>query len=207
LRIARDTGFELDCADVPKTKKNWARLAMTLGVMGIHIAECDTQISSIPKPPGVFVNTWSVDGFLSGGYQPSELGWGTHEKKLPRGGQRHDHGPGHGIWIDRPGGDTRVRSWCPGPGPQMGQLVTHNESLSIADYYTLQGETTGHVVYRPTCHYAYHPCNDAILSLYETNGAGILPNEKHILTAEEITSGNDDLGRQGCDVVRIATVD
>jgi homospermidine synthase len=30
--------------------------------------------------------------------------------------------------------------------------------------------------------------------MYETNGAGILPEKKHILTAEEITSGNDDLG-------------
>ena len=203
LRIARDTGVEFlqdgngtkeGEYSVPKTREEWAKLAMALGVKGVHIAERDTQVSSRPKPTGVFVNTWSVDGFLCEGFQPSELGWGTHEKKLPRGGHRHKHGPGHGIWIDRPGGDTRVRSWCPGPGPQMGLLVTHNESLSIADYYTLRDETTGEVVYRPTCHYAYHPCNDAILSMYETNGAGILPEKKHILTAEEITSGNDDLG-------------
>ncbi|MBH1974674.1 MAG: homospermidine synthase, partial [Rhodobacteraceae bacterium] len=49
-------------------------------------------------------------------------------------------------------------------------------------------------VYRPTCHYAYHPCNDAILSLHETNGSGQLPQAKHILTADEIVSGGDDLG-------------
>ena len=55
----------------------------------------------------------------------------------------------------------------------------------------------GRVVYRPTCHYAYHPCNDCILSLYETNGSGVLPARKHILMAEEIVSGNDDGGRCG----------
>jgi homospermidine synthase len=31
----------------------------------------------------VFVNTWSVEGFVSEGLQPAELGWGTHEKWMP----------------------------------------------------------------------------------------------------------------------------
>ena len=53
------------------------------GVKGIHIAERDTQRSKKPKPPEVFVNTWSVEGFLSEGMQPAELGWGTHEKWMP----------------------------------------------------------------------------------------------------------------------------
>ena len=133
-----------------------------LGVKGIHVAERDTQVSARPKPVGVFVNTWSVDGLLSEGYQPAELGWGTHEKKLPPNGHAFDHGPGYAIWIDRPGADTRVRSWCPDVGPQFGYVVTHNESLSVPDYYTVWKD--GKAVYRPTCHYAYHPCNDAILS-------------------------------------------
>ena len=143
-------------------------------------------------PVGVFVNTWSVDGLLSEGYQPAELGWGTHEKKLPPEGHAFDFGPGYAIWIDRPGADTRVRSWCPSAGAQFGLVVTHNEALSIPDYYTVwQGDQA---VYRPTCHYAYHPCNDAVLSLHETNGSGQLPQAKHILTADEIVSGGDDLG-------------
>ncbi|MBK8439512.1 MAG: homospermidine synthase [Rhodobacter sp.] len=188
LRLATDTGLATD----PTTREDWARLAMTLGVKGVHIAERDTQVSANPKPQGVFVNTWSVDGLLSEGYQPAELGWGTHEKALPPNGHAFDHGPGHAIWIDRPGADTRVRSWCPGVGPQFGYLITHNESLSIPDYMTVWQD--GKAVYRPTCHYAYHPCNDAILSLHETNGAGMLPQSQHILTADEITGGGDDLG-------------
>lgn len=188
LRLAADTGVAAD----PVTQADWAALMQTLGVKGVHIAERDTQISGNPKPVGVFVNTWSVDGLLSEGYQPAELGWGTHEKKLPPNGHAFDHGPGYAIWIDRPGADTRVRSWCPSAGPQFGYVVTHNESLSIPDYYTVwKGDKP---VFRPTCHYAYHPCNDAILSLHEINGSGTLPEKKHILTADEIISGGDDLG-------------
>ena len=36
-----------------------------------------------PKPIDVFWNTWSVDGFISEGLQPAELGWGTHERWMP----------------------------------------------------------------------------------------------------------------------------
>ena len=56
----------------------------SLGVRGIHIAERDTQRSRRPKPLDVFWNTWSVEGFISEGLQPAELGWGTHEKKAAR---------------------------------------------------------------------------------------------------------------------------
>ncbi len=189
LRLAADMGQP---AAVPETQVGWATLMQSLGIKGVHVAERDTQISARPRPQGVFVNTWSVDGLLSEGYQPAELGWGTHEAHLPKNGHRFDHGAGYAIWIDRPGADTRVRSWCPNGGPQFGFLVTHNEALSISDYYTVwQGDTAA---FRPTCHYAYHPCPDAILSLHEINGAGQLPREKHILTAEEITQGGDDLG-------------
>ena len=91
-----------------------------------------------PKPLNVFVNTWSVEGFLSEGMQPAELGWGTHEKWMPRNGHKHKAGSQAAIWLDQPGANTRVRSWTPTPHAQYGFLVTHNESISIADYFTLR---------------------------------------------------------------------
>lgn len=33
--------------------------------------------------------------------------------------------------------NTMVKSWCPTPGPQMGYMISHDESISIADYYTV----------------------------------------------------------------------
>ena len=101
--------------------------------------------------------------------QPAELGWGTHEKWTPPNAGFHETGCGAAIYINQPGANTRVRSWTPTARGQFGFLVTHNESISIADYYTVRDEK-GEAVYRPTCHYAYHPCDDAVLSLHELFG-------------------------------------
>ncbi|MCC0003048.1 MAG: homospermidine synthase [Methylobacteriaceae bacterium] len=178
----------------PKSREEWAALAMRLGVKGIHIAERDTQRAIHPKPRDVFVNTWSVEGFLSEGMQPAELGWGTHEKWRPDNAGDHPEGCGAAIYLNQPGANTRVRSWCPTPGAQYGFLVTHNESISIADYFTAR-DASGKVLYRPTCHYAYHPADDAVLSLHELFGrAGRIQPAHHILTEHEIEDGVDELG-------------
>lgn len=190
--LAADTGRTVAtpaAADQP----GWARLMRDLGVKGIHIAERDTQRSRQPKPPNVFVNTWSVEGFLSEGMQPAEMGWGTHEKWLPENGRLQTIGSRAGAYLLQPGANTRVRTWCPTPGPQYGFLVTHNESISIADSFTLR--EGGDVVYRPTCHYAYHPADDAVLSLHELFGrAGVRQEKIHILDETEIVDGIDELG-------------
>ena len=190
LNVAADCGIR---AGDPQTREDWADLAHKVGVKGIHIAERDTQRAASPKPMGTFVNTWSVEGFVSEGLQPAELGWGTHEKALPPDGRRHDFGPDCAIYLMRPGAGTRIRSWCPTPGPQHGFLVTHNEAISIADYLTVRdGET---VVYRPTCHYAYRPADDAVLSLEEMAGCQWRQQKtSHILDETEIVDGIDELG-------------
>ena len=64
LNMARDTGHD---AAIPASRADWGALARGLGIKAIHIAERDTQVSSIPKRPGEFVNTWSIDGFFSEG--------------------------------------------------------------------------------------------------------------------------------------------
>ncbi len=191
VNLARDTGVS---GSEPKTKAEWGALAQKLGVKGIHIAERDTQRARTPKARGVFVNTWSVEGFVSEGLQPAELGWGAHEKSLPAIAGTHETGCGAAIYLNSPGANTRVRSWTPTPGPQYGFLVTHNESISIADYLTVRG-ADGKAVYRPTCNYAYHPADDAVLSLHEMFGAaGQRQPREHILDEHEIVDGIDELG-------------
>ena len=190
LNVAADCGVD---AGSPSSREQWAELARKTGVEGIHIAERDTQRASSPKPMDVFVNTWSVEGFISEGLQPAELGWGTHEKHLPPEGKRHVFGPDCAIYLMRPGAGTRVRSWTPTAKAQHGWLITHNEAISIADYFTVR--EFGEVVYRPTCHYAYRPADDAVLSLDEMAGAQWKPQEdSHILEEDEIVDGFDELG-------------
>jgi homospermidine synthase len=191
LNVAADLGV---LAGEPASREEWAQLMRRAGVKGIHVAERDTQRAKHPKPMGVFVNTWSVEGFLSEGVQPAELGWGTHERWTPANAGGHKEGCGAAIYLLQPGANTRVRSWTPTPGAQYGFLVTHNEAISVADYFTVR-DASGAAVYRPTCHYAYHPADDAVLSLDELFGrAGRMPERHHILTENEIEDGIDELG-------------
>ncbi|HEV7416180.1 MAG TPA: homospermidine synthase [Tianweitania sediminis] len=193
VNLATDLGMDFA---VPSTsdRTGWAKLMKKSGVKGIHIAERDTQRSKQPKPRDVFWNTWSVEGFVSEGLQPAELGWGTHEKWMPKNAREHEHGSQAAIFLEQPGANTRVRTWCPTPGPQFGFLVTHNEAISIADYFTASNKKN-EVTYRPTCHYAYHPSNDAVLSLHEMFGAAGKPQaEFHVLSENELVDGADELG-------------
>jgi homospermidine synthase len=176
----------------PLDRTGWAQLTERLGIKAIHIAERDTQVAAIPKSPDEFVNTWSIDGFFSEGSQPAELGWGTHEQHFPQDARRHDFGSGAAIYLLRPGAATRVRSWTPLEGPYIGFLITHNESISIADYLTLRDGDQ--VDYRPTCHYAYHPCDDAVLSLHELAGKNWQLQSDKRLMMDEIIDGIDELG-------------
>jgi homospermidine synthase len=189
LAIARDTGV---AAEPRGSRAAWGALAERLGVKVIHIAERDTQVSPIPKRPGEFVNTWSIDGFVGEGSQPAELGWGSHERHFPEDGRRHEFGGGSAIYLLRPGASTRVRSWTPLEGPFHGFLITHSEAISIADYFTLRdGEA---VRYRPTVHYAYHPCDGAVLSLHELAGKNWHIQQRKRLIVDEIRDGIDELG-------------
>ena len=189
LIVARDAG--LDAAQ-PATREEWALLAERVGVKAVHIAERDTQTANRAKEQGEFVNTWSIDGFVGEGCQPAELGWGTHERALPPEGRQHEFGCGAAIYLLRPGASTRVRTWTPLEGPFHGFLITHNESISIADYYTVSRD--GAPRYRPTVHYAYHPCDDAVLSVHELAGKNWHMQSRQRLMMDEITHGIDELG-------------
>lgn len=191
LNIARDLGQPAN--PEPASRAEWAALAERLSIKTIHIAERDTQVTQHrPKAVGEFVNTWSIDGFVGEGCQPCELGWGSHEKHFPPDGVRHDFGPGCAIYLNRPGASVRVRTWSPMEGSFHGFLITHGEAVSLADYFTVRDG--GRVRYRPTAHYAYHPCDDAVLSVHELAGKAWNQQDRKRLMMDEITSGADELG-------------
>jgi homospermidine synthase len=189
LNMAADTKLE---AERPTCYEEWAQLAQRLGIKVIHIAERDTQISKQRKERDEFVNTWSVEGFVDEGLQPAELGWGSHERHWPADARRHGFGSDAAIFLERPGIATRVRSWTPLEGPYHGFLVTHAEAISIADHLTLR--ENGQITYRPTVHYAYHPCDDAVLSLHEVAGKNWKLQHRHRIMRDEIEAGMDELG-------------
>ncbi len=185
LNIAKDNGLKLT---IPTSKNEWAELANKLSIKVIHIAEFDSQISNYNKKHSEFVNTWSVDGFVAEGLQPAELGWGTHEKKMPVDGLKHEFGCGAAIYLNRPGMTTKVKTWTPTGGSIHGFLITHNEAISIADYFSIKNK------YRPTVHYSYRPCSDAIVSIHDFNSSSQLEPENKLVLNEEIVGGMDELG-------------
>jgi homospermidine synthase len=177
-------------ADLIGTRQ-FNQLARSLGVKVIHCSERDTQITNQPKQVDEFVNTWSIEGFREEGTTTAEMGWGTHEKKLPKHAFRHTAGPKNQICLARMGINTWVRSWVPDYNI-VGMVVRHGEAFTISDQLTVwEGKQAA---YRPTIHYAYCPCNEAIASLNELRGNNYRLTANHRIMRDEIVSGADILG-------------
>ena len=164
LNLASDTGVS---AGNPSTREQWAALAHKLQVKVIHIAERDTQ------------------GFERAAEAPRRVRQYLVGRRLRQ--RRHGRPSSAGVRMKRSCccaagatislkrdlhaaacASTRVRTWTPKAGPFHGFLITHGESISIPAY--LSHREGDKVVYRPTVHYAYHPCNDAVLSVHEFAG-------------------------------------
>ena len=172
-------------------ERRWALLAMLLNVQVIHISERDTLISKRPRVRNEFICTWSPQGFIEEGMAPAELGWGTHET-LKKNVYEYNEGPKHQICLATRGMNTLVQTFVPS-GSYLGMVVRHEEAYSIPEYLTVFDER-GKAVYRPTVHYAYYPCSDAIASVYElqSNGYAAPPAER--IPKRELIEGEDELG-------------
>ena len=191
LEDRKVTGQEAEEIKDYADQRVFNQLARKLGVKVIHCSERDTQISNKPKQVDEFVNTWSIEGFREEGTTTAEMGWGTHEKTLPLHAHTHDEGPQNQICLARMGMNTWVRSWVPNYNTH-GMVVRHGEAFTISDSLTVW--ENGKAVYRPTMHYAYCPCDNAIISLNELRGYDYQLQPNLRIMNDEITSGSDILG-------------
>jgi homospermidine synthase len=172
----------------PESQLEWAELAKKLGIRIVQISERDTQITLKQHDANSFVSTWSVEGLITECLQPAEVGWGSHEKEIPFGAKHN----GYMIEMAEQGCRVRVKSWSPNYLEFSAYLLTHNESLSIAEYLTLGAPSKP--TYRPTVYYAYEPCNQTLESMHlliSGNKKGITYKE---ILKEDIVSGIDELG-------------
>lgn len=170
---------------------NFPQLAKKLGVKTIHCSERDTQITNRPKEVDEFVGTWSIEGLREEGTAPAEMGWGTHEQKLPALAHVPPYGPKNQIFLAQMGINTWVRSWVPDE-EIVGMVIRHGEAFGLSDRLTVwEGDKA---VYRPTVHYAYMPCHETLSSLYELRGRNYVLPPKLRIMQDEVTSGADKLG-------------
>jgi homospermidine synthase len=105
----------------------------------------------------------------------------------------YDYGCKAAIYLEQPSVKTTIKSWTPLAGQYKAFLITHNESISIADFLTLSDQEQN-VIYRPTVHYSYRPCDDAILSLHELNGRDLVLQDTKRILGDDIIDGVDELG-------------
>ena len=172
-------------------EESFPELARELGVKVIHCSEWDTQRGGRPKRPDEFVGTWSIEGMWEESISPSELGWGTHEKHLPPFCTVPKTGPANQIVLAQMGLNTWVRSWVPNQ-EIVGMVVTHGESFGLSHALTVRQD--GRVLYRPTVHYAYMPCNDGIVSLHELRCRNYELHPRQRILTDEIAEGMDLVG-------------
>lgn len=172
--------------------QSFNRLSQLVGVKVIHISERDTQVTSLPKKPNEFVNTWSVEGFYEEAIAPTEIGWGTHEQELPPDARLHHNGPRNQICLARFGMNTYVRSRVPS-SEIVGMVIRHGEAFSISEALTVHGED-GTPLYRPTVHYAYLPCDAGLASLHEIRARNYQMQESWRVMNNDIPQGVDELG-------------
>lgn len=172
-------------------KRDFALLAQKLGVKVIHCSERDTQIASRPKEVNEFVGTWSIEGLREEGTAPVEIGWGTHEGKLPYLAHMPPYGPKNMIFLPQMGINTWVRSWIPDE-EIVGMVIRHGETYGLSHLLTVWED--GNAIYRPTVHYAYMPCHDTLSSLCELRSRNYELQPRLRIMTNEIISGEDIMG-------------
>lgn len=77
----------------------------------------------------------------------TELGWGTHEARLPLGAEAPEFGPGNEIWFTQQTRPTWVRTWLMGQ-EVSGLLLCGPEAFSTSDYLTVWEDEQA--AWRPT---------------------------------------------------------
>ncbi|MCC8395792.1 saccharopine dehydrogenase NADP-binding domain-containing protein [Paraburkholderia sp. MMS20-SJTR3] len=191
LEMADKVGCANWCRRIPTRRDEWAELAAALEIRVIQISERDTQRADIARVAREFVNTWSVEGFVTECQQPAELGWGTHERRVPGGARVHQTGSRAAIELAQRGYETVVKTWTPLHGEFPAYVLTHNEAISIADYLTV-GDSH-RPAYRPTVYYAYRPTVATLESMQLLDGDRAPHVAQRVLKAE-IVEGIDELG-------------
>jgi len=170
----------------------------------VHISEIDTQTTSKPKPEGSFFNTWSPMGFAEEALDWVQVGWGTHERPLPRM-LTPSQGSCNQIFVPVHAMDMVLDSYVPYTRIK-GMCIPHGEADTIAEHMTVydggdnidmdSGNNPAKAVYRPSVYYVYKCADVAMDSLDEMKKRDYVPQtDYHVLVpGEGDLKGEDRVG-------------
>lgn len=171
--------------------KQFAHLAAALAINVVHIAEYDGHLINVPKRMNEFVNTWSPSALMQECIDVCQIGWGTHEKRLPKKFFNHPQLP-HYVLLPWRSLDMFMYSWVPS-GEIIGMIVPHEDIFEFVMQLSVYNEKQ--LEYCPTICYVYRMCDAAILSLQELQARRLRPQDTwRVVTTQEIVAGSDQLG-------------
>src|SRR5688572_660894 len=90
-------------------------------------------------------------------------------------------------------GCRHARAHLDTAGGVVPRLLDHAWRVDL-DFRLPDDQEGRQVEYRPTVHYAYHPCDAAVLSVHELAGRNWEVQERKRVMMEEIVKGVDELG-------------
>jgi homospermidine synthase len=178
------------------TEDNINKLSQKLDIHVIHVSEKDTQIVKDPKKQNEYCNTWSGTRISYYGEALSyvEASWGTHENKIKDQFSHDDitYVGNNFLILNKIGAYTYAQSWLPFYNKYIGNIICHDESYTIGKNLTVKDKDS--TIYKPSVYYVYHPCNEAVNSIYELKERNEKYQDKFRLLTDEILSGRDILG-------------
>ena len=176
-------------------REGWAKLMKKAGVKGIHIAERDTQRTKNPKPIERVLEHL-VGRRLHFGRPAAGRTRLGHAREMDAEERQQAEARLEGGDLSRAARRQHARPHLvPDARPAI-RLPRHPQRGDLDRRLSSPCATRrARSQYRPTCHYAYHPCNDAVLSLHEMFGAaGKAQPVHHVLDENELVDGIDELG-------------
>lgn len=140
-------------------------LARGLDIRAMIVSEKDRQVSSRPRQPGIFTNTWSPDGFLEEAFSPNEYT------------ERNE-----GVVVESAYSYYRNCFACVPSGYVIGPAIRHSEAITL-------GEAVGGIA---TVFYCYQCCDEAMASLHEAQISRKIKGKRTMFS--DIRSGTDEIG-------------
>lgn len=174
--------------------KSHAELAEKLGLRVVHVSERDTQITSNPRKPGEYLNSWSSDAvsWYDEAFSNLEISWGTHEKTIPNKANLELSNEYQYV-IDGVGCESWAYSYTPIGKNLSGMLIRHEECYTICRKLTLK-DSSNKIIYKPSSYYVYRTSDSAIASTQEVVDLLGEYQENTRLMTSDITEGRDELG-------------
>lgn len=174
-------------------QNKYNEVAKIIGLESIIISDYDTlQTKNNLALEDALYNTWSPSGLFDEAFSLVELSLGTNCDLDKLEGYIKTYNPDDGYCLlNVIGMDVSEETYSP-HGKFLGHLITHEEVLSLGNYFSYYQDET--LIYKPTVYFSYRPSEIALASLNKARAKNNLKPTKYIRLTDELTMGGEYVG-------------